>query len=468
MARRSLLRFTQATFTGFETNWHHVAVCDALDRLIAGRIRRLLLLMPPRHSKSEMVSRRLPAYVMGTNPDARVIATSYSADLASRMNRDVQRIIDSPAYRDLFPASQLWGKNNRTIAGGSYLRNSDIFEIVGASGVYRSAGIGGGITGMGFDIGIIDDPIKNRQEANSKVYRDNLWDWFTSVFFTRQEKDARILVTMTSWHPDDLAGRLIALSRGAPPEEQWTVLRFPALAEGDEGDPRAEGEALWPGKYDEAALDGIRRTLGRYEWAALYQCRPQPRSGGLFRWEDIDGGRAASHPDLTRIVVAVDPSGSATGDAVGIVVAGLGRDHHAYILADRTLNATPAQWARAVIAAYHEHRADRVVAERNFGGDMVESILRSTDPRVSYEGVTATRGKTLRAEPVAALYEQRLVHHVGEFGALEDEMMNWQPGDSSPNRMDALVWAITALMLDTQDEVSVLYDESVRVSIGDY
>lgn len=188
----------------------------------------------------------------------------------------------------------------------------------------------------------------------------------------------------------------------------------------------------------------------------------------MFRWEDIDGGRAASHPDLTRIVVAVDPSGSATGDAVGIVVAGLGRDHHAYILADRTLNATPAQWARAVIAAYHEHRADRVVAERNFGGDMVESILRSTDPRVSYEGVTATRGKTLRAEPVAALYEQRLVHHVGEFGALEDEMMNWQPGDSSPNRMDALVWAITALMLDTQDEVSVLYDESVRVSIGDY
>jgi len=196
-ARRGMLRFAQYTFDGYVTNWHHALVCDALDQLIAGTIKRLIVLMPPRHGKSELVSRRLPAYILGRDPNARIIATSYSADLASRMNRDVQRIIDSEAYRELFPASRLWGKNIRAGAGSTYLRNSDLFEIVGAGGVYRSAGVGGGITGMGFDFGIIDDPIKNRQEANSKVYRDSLWDWFTSTFYTRQEKDARILVTMT-------------------------------------------------------------------------------------------------------------------------------------------------------------------------------------------------------------------------------------------------------------------------------
>jgi len=234
------------------------------------------------------------------------------------------------------------------------------------------------------------------------------------------------------------------------------VLRLPALSEGDERDPRAEGEALWPGKYDAEALDNIRRTVGRYEWAALYQCRPQPREGGLFRWEDIHENRAASHPDLTRIVVAVDPTGSAAGDAVGLVVVGLGRDRHAYVLADKTLHGTPAQWSRAVVAAYRAYGADRVIAEKNYGGEMVESTIRTADPTVSYRGVTATRGKEVRAEPVAALYAQRRVHHVGVFNALEDEMMNWQPGEASPNRLDALVWAVTELMLKQREVTATI------------
>ncbi|MBZ0293356.1 MAG: terminase family protein, partial [Anaerolineae bacterium] len=161
LGRRTLLDFIRYTKPDYQVNWHHRLICNYLDRFIARDIENLMLFMPPRHGKSEIVSRRLPAYILGKMPDSEIIANSYSADLASRMNRDVQRIIDSLEYRELFPETQLFGRNVRTIADGSYLRNSDIFEVVGKRGVYRSAGVGGGIVGMGFHYGIIDDPIKN-------------------------------------------------------------------------------------------------------------------------------------------------------------------------------------------------------------------------------------------------------------------------------------------------------------------
>ena len=146
-----VLEFTTVTKPDYNVNWHHRVLCDYLDRFVSGEIKRLMVFMPPRHGKSELVSRRLPAYILGRDPSAGVIACSYSADLASRMNRDVQRIIDSDAYGRIFPDTRLYGANVRTVAKGTYLRNSDIFEVVNHRGFYRSAGVGGGITGMGFN-----------------------------------------------------------------------------------------------------------------------------------------------------------------------------------------------------------------------------------------------------------------------------------------------------------------------------
>lgn len=243
-----------------------------------------MVFMPPRHGKSELVSRRLPAYILGRNPDAQIIACSYSADLAQRMNRDTQRIIDDPRYSAVFPKTQLFGSNVRTLAQGTYLRNSDIFEVVNHRGTYRGAGVGGGITGMGFDFGIIDDPVKNRAEAESKTYRDALWEWYTSTFYTRAEKDAAILVTCTRWHQDDLAGRLLeyAQSEGG---DDWTVIDFPAVKEDDHDptDTREIGDPLWPDKYNSDRLAKIRTVLGSYQWSALYQQKPTPAEGGMFK-----------------------------------------------------------------------------------------------------------------------------------------------------------------------------------------
>ena len=280
-ARRGLLPFTIYTFDGYEVNWHHEVTCEYLDEWAFGDVDRLMVFEPPRHGKSELVSRRLPAYIFGRNPDARIIGTSFGDDLAQRMNRDVQRIMDSESYTKIFPDTTLAGKEVSRIFGTKALRNTNIFEIVGHKGVYTGSGIGGAIMGMGFDYGIIDDPYKNRQEANSRAIREKVWEWFTEVFYTRGEKGAKMLLTMTRWHESDLAGMLQFLMANDPEADKWTILVLPAFAEYDD-EYRKEGEALWPSKYGVADLMATKATLGSYAFNALYQQRPSPVAGGIL------------------------------------------------------------------------------------------------------------------------------------------------------------------------------------------
>jgi phage terminase large subunit-like protein len=174
--------------------------------------------------------------------------------------------------------------------------------------------------------------------------------------------------------------------------------------------------------------------------------------GALWTLAQIDALRVRNLnllPEMRRVVVGVDPSATAMGDEAGIIAVGLGDDGHGYVLADASLQASPDGWARAAVAAYRANNADRIVAEVNNGGEMVQLTIRTVDPAVSYKAVHASRGKRTRAEPVAALYEQQKVHHVGTLSRLEDEMCTWSAleNDPSPNRMDALVWALTELML---------------------
>ncbi len=171
--------------------------------------------------------------------------------------------------------------------------------------------------------------------------------------------------------------------------------------------------------------------------------------GALWKRETIERHRVLQMPELVRIVVAIDPSTTSkqTSDEAGIVLVGLGTDDHAYVLGDYSLRATPDGWARVAVSLYQTWRADCILAETNQGGDMVELVLRTIDKTVSYKSITASRGKLTRAEPIAALYEQGKVHHVGEFPQLEDELCSSLLGAPSPNRLDAAVYALTELML---------------------
>jgi len=199
----------------------------------------------------------------------------------------------------------------------------------------------------------------------------------------------------------------------------------------------------------------IKRVLRRYEGTRLgrQELRAEildDNPDALWKRELLDYVRCAAMPPLVRVVIAVDPSGSSNGAECGIIAAGLGEDGHGYVFDDRSLQGSPAQWGKAVVSAYTVHHADRVVAEVNYGGEMVESVVRSAaiadGVRIAYKAVRASRGKYVRAEPIAALYEQKRVHHVGFFAKLEDELCQWTPGSASPNRLDALVWALTELM----------------------
>jgi predicted phage terminase large subunit-like protein len=257
----------------------HIALLNRkLAALAARDIDRLIVTMPPRHGKSMTISQYFPAWWLGMYPDERVILASYEADFAATWGRKAQ---------DVFAAhnGRLFGVelNPATTAAARW-------EVAGHEGGMTTAGVGGPITGKGADLLILDDLIKNAEEANSEVHRENIWEWLTSTALTRLEPGGVVAYLNTRWHEDDPTGRLLAEMAGGG--ERWEVLNMPALAE--EGDPlgRPVGAALWPGRYDAEALERIKRTIGDYHFEALYQGRPTPKKGGMFKADWFRGDRA--------------------------------------------------------------------------------------------------------------------------------------------------------------------------------
>lgn len=254
--------------------------------------------------------------------------------------------------------------------------------------------------------------------------------WDMLQFGVRLGDDPRIAVATTP--------RPIAIVRELLKDEHVAVTRGNTYAN------RANLAARFLERI-KAQYEGTR--LGRQEIEGEVL---EDTPGALWTQGQIEALRVREAPEMRRVVVGVDPAATSYGDEAGIIVAGVGADGHGYVLADASLQASPHGWGSAAVKAYHTHQADRIVAEVNNGGEMVELTIRTVDPVVSYRAVHASRGKRTRAEPVAALYEQKRVHHVGGLAKLEDEMCTWSTLDDapSPNRMDALVWALTELMLD--------------------
>lgn len=267
-ARRSLLSFTSLTNGLYEAASHHKLICDKLEAVERGENDRLMIFMPPRHGKSELASKRFPAWCLGRDPARQIIAASYNSELAADFGRNVRNIVAEPEFGEVFPGVTLAQDSH----AAARLNTNH-------GGAYVAAGVGTAVTGRGAHIALIDDPFKDREEADSERRRDLVWDWYRSTLFTRLMPGGAIVLIQTRWHEDDLAGRLLAS------ESDWDVLELPAL----DGD----GKALWPEWYDEAALARIKATIGPREWSALYQQRPQPDEGTFFQrgwfkeWEKL-------------------------------------------------------------------------------------------------------------------------------------------------------------------------------------
>ena len=277
-ASTDLLSFTVHTKADYEINWHHKYVAGVLDDFAEGKIKKLILTMPPQTGKSELSSRRLPAYLLGKNPNARLALCGYSDSFASKFNRDVKRIIDSEEYREIFETRLPNSTSNK-------LNNNHEFELANGTGSLISVGIGGGLTGNRVDIGIIDDPYKDREQANSPVYREKVEEWYDYVFDARLHNDSQVLILMTRWHANDLVGRILKSIEKGETLEDWTVLNLPSIKEDNRNpdDPREIGEALWGDRHSLTKLQETKRRSPR-SFDALHQGRPlEEKTNKFFR-----------------------------------------------------------------------------------------------------------------------------------------------------------------------------------------
>lgn len=323
-ARNRLIAFACAVDAKYDPQWFHEIIAAKLEeivrRLEAGESPRLMIHMPPRHGKSDLSTQKFPAWVFGSHPEWPMIISSYAQDLATKFGSGTRDIMNTQNYRAIF--STRLRADTQAKSSWATTRPGKKGEPVPAGGGYEAAGIGGPITGKGFKIGIIDDPFKNFEEADSPVVRENVHNWYKSTFYTRQEGAAAIIIIDTRWHEDDLDGRLLkeqeeaeeelleAIEDGAGEEvsiDRWEVLDLAALAPGDEPPHRAAGEPLWPAKFNTAKLNRIKKALGPYLFSAMYQQNPYSVDTQEFR-EDWKKYRLSSEVDAlqTRKFATID------------------------------------------------------------------------------------------------------------------------------------------------------------------
>ncbi|CAB4145454.1 Archaeophage PsiM2, terminase large subunit [uncultured Caudovirales phage] len=338
-AKNSILDFTRLTMPSpedpdntdlsrYSAAKHHEVICAALEEVEAGRIQRLIITMPPRHGKSELASRRFPAWFLGKDPYRHMIFATYNDEFASDFGRHVRDTMKSDVFKQAFPLCKL--------KAGSQASDRISTE---EGGIAVFVGRGGSLTGRGADLLVIDDPIKDREEADSKTLRDKLWGWFTDVAMTRlMTAGARVVIIMTRWHEDDLVGRLIDPKNSYyVPEEaaNWKVLSLPAIAVDDDPMGRKNGEALWPERFDLDFLNQAKR-LNPKGFSALYQGSPSPDDGDYFKREWLKFYMPSELPRNLRIYVSSDHAVSTDQerDATCLLPVGVDDEDNIWILPD--------------------------------------------------------------------------------------------------------------------------------------
>lgn len=301
---------------GYDWNWHHRVINDALVDVLLGRCPLLCIEAPPGHSKSEQTSRFLPAFALGREPDWKIIGVSHTFDLAAEMLRDVKKVMEAERYARIFPDTSIGmgvgfnpGHDGRRRI--KYRNRADMFDVEARAGLYKAAGLGGPIGGRRANLLLLDDPFKSRKDASSRANRDAAWRWYTGVFRNRRAKGAGQIIVSTRWHSQDIIGRIVARAKDDPKAPQPRVITLEAIATDRKGpyDPRQVGEPLWPWFADLASLEQTR-AADPGEFASLFQQRP--RAEGVVEWpEELFGPEYWFDdwpPGINLRILALDPS----------------------------------------------------------------------------------------------------------------------------------------------------------------
>lgn len=467
---------------GVESAWipadHLLLLSQKLVDVAMGRIPRLIVTMPPRHGKSELISKYFPAWYLGTFPDNKVMLASYADSFAAQWGRRARDVLDEEG-------PELFGvKVDPETAGGQ------LWEVDGHSGIMVTAGVGGGLTGKGANVLIIDDPVKNSEQAQSATTRDMHHDWWKSTARTRLQKGAGVVLVMTRWHEDDLAGRL--LEDMGEDGDQWEILNLPGLAEwtdeelkeatsaiiSDGGNlddvekwkldwrdilGRKYGDALWPVMFDEANLKQTAKAMGTYWFTAMYQQRPSPAEGMLFKkknfryFEKHENGLCTIHRDSGPLIF--DP---AYGTKFSTMDVAASESEDADFTVFSTWVVTPDKdmllWDRErvkfegpdlapfVRRKYYEQKPSIIGIERlGYGLAIIQELIRDGLPIIRLE---PDKDKVSRALPACARYEEHKIFHPMGTTWVESE---WEkellafPNAAHDDQVDTVAYAAIQL-----------------------
>lgn len=422
-------------------------------------------MMPPRHGKSELISKFFPAWWLGHRPDHRVLLASYEAAFAAGWGAKAREVLR---------------EQGRSSFGVELGREASTDWDLTRGGGMATAGVGGPLTGKGANLLLIDDPVKNQEEARSPTLREKLWDWFRSTAMTRLEPQAAAVVVMTRWHEDDLAGRILnGLVEGEG--QSWRLVRLPALCEEDNPVERrigrSIGDPLWPGRFPLPALQAIQRTLGSYWWSALYQQRPAPLAGSLFqqawfRYYQLEQGEATTWFILLRpegpkrvagescrrfITVDVAASTREQADYTVVSVWAVTPDTELLLLEVLRAKFEGPDQPGLIRQAYERWKASYIAVEKvGYQLTMMQTLKRSGLPVREAKG--ADKDKVARALVASARYEAGMVYHPVQaawLAAFEGELLHF-PNGRHDDQVDTVSYAAIDVAMRSQPRIRIL------------
>ena len=469
---RDLLEFTRMCEKNYQPGWVHEDICRRLERFsreVAERKSpRLMLLVPPRHGKSTLASQMLPAWHLGKHPDHEIMNVGYNLELPTKFSRRVRELLQLKEYQAVFPETSLDPRSQSVEAWLTTRR-----------GGFKAAGVGGGLTGMGAHVMIIDDPIKNMEEADNFEHREKLEDWYFSVAYSRLAPGGGVLFIETMWHDDDLAGRLLAKMESHDDSDQWDVIRYPAISNhyeyrkndsleiftSDKALPEKElenttllrppGEALHPERYSTDYLLKVAHNSPDRVWSALYQQNPVPESGLFFTVEDFHTLPVLPEKSYSRFYIAWDFAISEKQHADYTVGVCLQQNE------DGDLFVVDLVRFRGGAARICEEFVSMVKRWRGFLNSstvigvedgqiwkalkpVLMSALREENLMVPVDTLTALSDKKVRANPLQSVMQHRRLFFYEKAGYLRDvkrEFLRF-PAGKHDDMVDAMSWAV--------------------------
>lgn len=422
-AAESLIAFTEYTFPRYQTAKHHRIIAEQLERIERGEIDRLMLLVPPRHGKSELASIRLPAFFLGRQPHKQFLSVSATDGLASDFGRSVRNCINSAEYRAVFKT---------TLAEDSQAKGK---WHTSDGGIYYALGIGGSVLGRGGDCILIDDPYATMADAQSELTRKNVWDWYTGTAYNRLMPGGAIVVINHRMHEDDLCGRLLA--QQAAGGDRWEVVELPAVNDA--------GEALWPDAYPIEALERIRRNSQARFWSALYQQRPAPEDGDYFKAEWLRPYDKAPARETLRVYGGSDYAVTSDGgDYTVHAVVGLDPEGRMYLLDLWRQQASADKWIEAfcdlVLAWKPMAWAEEQGQIRSGVGPFIDRRQRERKAYVAREQFPTRGDKAVRAQSIRgrmALEGLYVPHNAPWYPDFRSELLSF-PAGKHDDQVDAI------------------------------